>query len=161
MQGGLLLAVLVSVPLLEAFALSFGRFWDVATFAALVQLVCARFGCLLNGCCRGRTTNGWFAMCPPDDRGIQQHRIPSQLIEAGWATLVLVGAIALWDRRPFPGAVFLSAVAIYALGRIAFEPLREARSRVGGLDVQRGIAVAFGALALGGLLVAWINSATL
>jgi len=159
MQGGLLLAVAASVPLVRALGLRFGAFWDVATFAALIQLVFARFGCLLHGCCAGRTTAGWFALELPDHRGVLQRRVPSQLVEAAWAVVILVGAMALWDHRPFPGVVFLTALTAYALGRIMFEPLREARSRIGGLDVQRGLAGVFGAVALMRLLVAWLGGA--
>lgn len=157
MQGGLLLAIVVSVPLLGSLGLSFGAFWDVATFAALIQLVFARVGCLLHGCCAGRATEGRFALCLPDHRGIWQRRVPSQLLEAGWAVLILVGAAALWVDRPFPGAVFLTALTAYVLGRVALEPLRESRTRIGGIDVQRALAAAFGVLAFGGLLIAWLG----
>ena len=158
MQGGLLLAVVVSVPLLGVLGVSFGGFWDAATFAALIQLVFARIGCLLHGCCAGRPTQGWFAMNLPDHRGVWQRRVPSQLLEAGWAVLILIGAAALWDERPFPGAVFLAAISAFVLGRVAFEPLRASRTRLGGIDVQRALAASFGLLALGCLLVAWIIS---
>jgi phosphatidylglycerol:prolipoprotein diacylglycerol transferase len=158
MQGGLLLAVVVSVPLLGVLGLSFGGFWDAATFAALIQLVFARIGCLLHGCCAGRPAEGWFALSLPDHRGVWQRRVPSQLLEAGWAVLILIGAAAWWSDRPFPGAVFLAALSAYVVGRVALEPLRESRTRIGGLDVQRALAAMFGVLAFGGLLIAWLAS---
>jgi len=158
MQGGLLLAVVVSVPLLGVLGLPFGGFWDAATFAALTQLVFARVGCLLHGCCAGRPEAGRLALYLPDHRGIWQRRVPSQLLEAGCAVLILVGAAAWWDERPFPGAVFLAALSAYVFGRVALEPLRESRTRIGGMDVQRALAAVFGVLALGGLLIAWLAS---
>jgi phosphatidylglycerol:prolipoprotein diacylglycerol transferase len=160
LQGGLLLVLAASVPLLAALGLPFGPFWDVATFGILIQLVFARFGCLLNGCCSGRPTESWCGLCLPDHRGIVQRRIPSQLLEAGWAILVLVAAVALWGRRPFGGAVFLSALAAYAIGRIGFERLRDSRSRIRGLDVQQLLAVLFAVLAFVGAIVGWLTASS-
>ena len=157
MQGGLLLAVLVSLPLLAAVRLPLGLFWDVATFTMLIWLSVARLGCLLHGCCGGRPTQSWFAVCLPNQRGVWRRRIPTQLVEAGWGALILLGAAGLWDARPFPGAVFLAAVTAYACGRFILERLRDHRDRVGALDVQRALAAAIGMLGLGTLLIAWVG----
>jgi phosphatidylglycerol---prolipoprotein diacylglyceryl transferase len=116
-QGGLLLAVAVSVPLLAAIGLPFGAFWDVMTLAMLIGLIFARLGCLLHGCCGGRPTRGRFALYLPDHRGVWRRRIPTQLLEAGGGVLILLGAVGLWDQRPFHGAIFLAAVTAYAWGR--------------------------------------------
>ena len=157
MQGGLLLAVALSAPVLAAIGLPFGAFWDVATFTIVIGLIFARLGCLLHGCCGGRPTQGRLALCLPNQRGVWRRRIPTQLLEAGGGVLILLGAIALWDQRPFPGAVFLSAVTVYACGRFALEPLREHRDQLGRLDLQQALAAAFGTLALAGLLIAWLG----
>jgi prolipoprotein diacylglyceryltransferase len=159
MQGGLLLAVALSVPVLAAIGLPFGAFWDVATFSMLIGLVFARLGCLMHGCCSGRPTEGWFALYLPDQRGVWRQRIPTQLLEVGWGLLILLGAIGLWDKRPFPSAVFLAAVTAYAWGRFVLEPMREHRDRIGTFDVQRALAAAFGTLATAAvLLITWLGT---
>lgn len=125
MYGGLALALPISVPLLAALDVPFWAFWDVATFPLLIGTVFARIGCLLHGCCAGRPTSGPFGLDLPDHRGIRRRRLPTQLLEAGWATLLLVGVVAVWGQRPFDGAVYLSALTGYGLGRVALELTRE------------------------------------
>lgn len=158
MLGGLPLAVLASVPLLTTMHVPFAAFWDAATFTIVIGMVLARAGCLLNGCCGGRPTTGWLGLLLPDHHGVWRRRIPTQVLEAAWALLLLGGGVALWDHRPFPGAVFLTTVAAYALGRIVLEPTRELQDWLGRVNVQQMISVAFAALAMVGLLVAWLHA---
>src|SRR5262249_1238963 len=156
--GVFVLSVVVSPPLLTALQIPFGAFWDVATFVMLIWLIFGRLGCLLHGCCSGRPSASPFTLELPNHRGIWQRRIPTQLLEAGWGVLILLGVIGLWNERPFPGAILLAAVATYAWGRFVFEPMRETRNQVGGLDVQQALAAAIGTLALAGLLIAWLGT---
>jgi phosphatidylglycerol---prolipoprotein diacylglyceryl transferase len=155
LQGGLLLAVATSVPLLAAIEISLASFWDVATFAVLLWLVFGRFGCLLHGCCSGRPTEGRFAFYLRNHRGVWQRRIPTQLLEAGLAVLLLFGAVSIWNQHPLPGAVFLSALGLYALGRLALQATREDNDSPGVLNIQQIFSTAFGVLSLVGLLVTW------
>jgi phosphatidylglycerol:prolipoprotein diacylglycerol transferase len=140
--GGLPFSLLASVPLLRLLQLPFGAFWDVATFTILTGMVFTRFGCLLNGCCAGRPTEGWLALYLPDQQGVWKRRIPTQLLEAGWAWLLLLGAIVLWSRLPFPGALFLFCLAGYGVGRLLLESTREEQDRMGGLTIHHFISVA-------------------
>jgi phosphatidylglycerol---prolipoprotein diacylglyceryl transferase len=156
MQGGLVLAVAVSQPLLAALELPFGAFWDVAVFGMLVWLILGRLGCLLHGCCSGRPSAGRLSLYLPNDRGFWCRRVPAQLLEAGWG-VVLLGAAALWNQRPFPGALFLSAVAAYAIGRIVLQPMRDEQDRVGNINIQQAISAALIALSLTALLVFWLG----
>jgi prolipoprotein diacylglyceryltransferase len=153
LQGGLLLAVAASLPVLTALGLPFDAFWDAATPSMAIGLVLGRLGCLLNGCCGGIPADGRFALTLPGHRRVWRRRIPTQLCEAGLGVLILLGAIGLWDERPFPGSIFLAAATIYGWGRLALEPLREERDRIGAIDVQRAFAAAIGTLALTGLLI--------
>src|SRR5262249_8177419 len=66
--GGLL-AVPVSLPLLAVLGLPVGSFWDAGAMGFLAAIVFLRIGCTLNGCCYGQVAG----------------RIPTQLLEAGWA----------------------------------------------------------------------------
>lgn len=106
MYGGLLVAVPASLPLLAAFGLPFGSFWDVASFTMLVGMVVTRVGCFLNGCCCGRPTLGRWGLNLPDHEGVWRKRIPMQMWEAAWGAAVLVGGIMVWSIRPFDGALF-------------------------------------------------------
>jgi phosphatidylglycerol:prolipoprotein diacylglycerol transferase len=157
MQGGLLLSLAVSVPLLAAFKLSFGTFWDVATFTLLTGMMVTKVGCLLNGCCSGRPTEGWFALCLPDHQGSWQRRIPTQLLDAGLVALVLLGEAGFWFQRPFAGAGFLTALAAYAIGRLFLQPMRASQDRLGLINVQQAFSAAFALIAFSGFLGGWLG----
>jgi prolipoprotein diacylglyceryltransferase len=124
--GGFLLAVPLSVPLLRALNVPFAAFWDVSMITIMVGMIFTRIGCLLNGCCAGRPTESWFAISLPDHTGVWERRIPTQLLEAAWATILLVSAIAVWPTLPFDGALFLFVSAGYASGRLLLESTRNA-----------------------------------
>jgi prolipoprotein diacylglyceryltransferase len=159
-QGGLVLAVMVSPPLLMVLHLPLGAFWDVTTFVMLIWLIFGRIGCLMHGCCSGRPSSGPFTLELPNQIGIWRRRFPTQLLESAWALLLLLGAIGLSRRAPFPGAVFLAAIAAYGMGRIALEPLREQQDRYRGMNFQQGIAAGLITVALISLVVLWLRQAS-
>jgi len=153
LHGGLVLSLAVSVPLLAAVHIPFWTYWDAASFTMLVGLVFTRIGCVMNGCCAGRATSGSLAMRLPDDRGVWERRIPTQLLEAGWAVLVLVGAAIALATRSSPGWIFLGVLAAYAAGRLLLEPTRQTAGTGGSranmllsaaLMLGAGLALAFG-----------------
>lgn len=148
LHGGLLLAVPCSLVVLPLARLPFGAFWDVASFTLLIGLMVTRVGCLLNGCCSGRPTQGWLALHLPDHRGVWQRRIPVQILEMAWGGAVLAGALVLWRRLPFPGALFAYVVGAYGAGRFVLEGWRDDEERVMGVRLHRAIALAFAASAI-------------
>ena len=123
--GGLVLAVALSPAVLAGLGLSFAAFWDAATFTMLVGMIFARVGCLLNGCCAGRPTEGRLALRLPDHEGRWARRHPVQLLELAAAVALLAGAAAIATAPPFPGAVFLFALAGYGCARSILNPMRE------------------------------------
>lgn len=123
--GGLVLAVALSPAVLAALRLPFGAFWDAATFTMLVGMVFTRVGCLLNGCCGGRPSDGPLALRLPDHDGRWARRHPVQLLELATTLALLAGALAISADPPFAGAVFAFAVAGYAFARAILNPLRE------------------------------------
>ena len=159
MQGGLVLAVMVSPPLLTALHLPLGAFWDVTTFVMLIWLILGRVGCLMHGCCSGRPSSGPFTLELPNQIGVWRCQFPTQLLEATWALILLFGAIGLSRHAPFPGALFLAAVAAYGTGRMALEPLRERQDRYRAMNIQQCIAAVLIAMALISLVVLWLRQA--
>ena len=157
MQGGLAMAVLVSVPLLSALPVPLGAFWDVATFGMLIWLIVGRLGCLLHGCCGGRSSAGPFALYLPDHHGVWRHRIPTQLLEAACAFLLIFGAAGLWSLGPPEGIVFLSALGAYSIVRWVLQPLRDTQERLASLNVHRTIALAYAVLSIGCALYVWLG----
>jgi phosphatidylglycerol:prolipoprotein diacylglycerol transferase len=153
MYGALPAMLLCSLPTLSLLDVPFWAFWDVSVFCILVGMIFTRVGCLMHGCCAGRATRGVVGFRLPDHRAVETRRIPSQLLEAGWAAVLLAGAILVWPRLAATGELFLLSLAGYALGRFAQQPLRASRGRVGTLDIEQTISIAVAALAMTALLV--------
>ena len=125
--GGLLLALALSPAVLAALALPFGAFWDAATFTLLVGMIFTRVGCLLNGCCAGRPSEGRLALRLPGQAGRWERRHPVELLELTTAVVLLACCVAIAAAEPPPGAVFLFALAGYGCARSIIDPLRESR----------------------------------
>jgi prolipoprotein diacylglyceryl transferase len=154
MYGGLLLAVPLSILLVPALGLRFGLFWDAATFTILIGMIFTRVGCLLNGCCSGRPTAAWFGLDLPDHRGVRLRRIPTQLLEMGWAAILLAGISLARGRVPFAGAIFCSAVIAYGAGRYFLETLRDDRTSPD-RPVLRTLSLVLAASAFVAFVFAW------
>jgi phosphatidylglycerol---prolipoprotein diacylglyceryl transferase len=141
---GALLSVPVSVPLLVALGLPVASFWDAGALGFLTAIVCLRAGCFLNGCCCGRETSSRLGCELADAAGVVARRVPTQLLEAGWAAVLLLGAALACGRMPFAGALFLSTLAAYAAGRFFLEFTRESPRALGGrLTVAQACSAAF------------------
>jgi len=102
MYGGLPAALLISVPLLRLLHLSTSAFWDVAIFTILIGMFFTRIGCLLNGCCAGRRWR--LGLLVPNADGVWEKRIPTQLMEAAWAALLILAALAPPARLLVPSS---------------------------------------------------------
>jgi phosphatidylglycerol:prolipoprotein diacylglycerol transferase len=122
--GGLLLAIALSPALLFAADLGFLAFWDAASVIMLLGLAITKVGCLMRGCCAGRPTNLFLGQWLPDHTGTWQRRFPSQLLESGWAILVLAAVYAVRMAWPASGVVFGCTIALYGAGRVALENTR-------------------------------------
>lgn len=142
MYGGLLLALALSLVLLPALGIRFAAFWDASAFTMLVGSTVTRFGCLLNGCCSGRPTRGWLGVPLADYRGRVVRRIPVQMLDAAWTTVLfgLLVALVMQPVPPVPGVLAATAIGSYALGRIVLESWRDRPSIAGGLRVHRALS---------------------
>lgn len=145
--GGILVAVPISFPLLKLLAIPFVQFWDAAMITILVGMIFTRFGCLLNGCCAGRPTSRWFGLRLPD-HGVWEKRIPTQLLEAGWAAALLASALLMWQKLSAPGSLFLYVSAGYAAGRLLLETTRPLRRTGRPFTLHHGISLVIIALCL-------------
>jgi phosphatidylglycerol---prolipoprotein diacylglyceryl transferase len=156
MYGALPVMLLLSAPLVAVLGLGFGRFWDAASFTIMTGMVFTKTGCLLNGCCAGRSSPSRIAVSLPDSRGVWQKRIPVQCLEAAWAAVLLATAAGFAGRLPFHGALFLLVAALYSAGRLALEGLRERESDAGGgIFLARGFSMITVVSALAILIVQW------
>jgi phosphatidylglycerol---prolipoprotein diacylglyceryl transferase len=154
---GALLSVPVSAPLLVALGLPFAAFWDAGAFGFLAAITCLRIGCFLNGCCCGRATTSRFGCELPDAAGAVARRIPTQLLEAGLGAALLLAAAVAAPRMPFAGALFLTALAVYAAGRFFIDFARDAPRRQG-LTVGQRWSAGFVLLSMAVLVVAtWVG----
>ncbi len=156
LYGGLLVSFLTSLPLLAALGIPLGGFWDAATITILIGMIFTKIGCLLNGCCAGRPTRGSLGLYLPDARGVWCQRLPSQLLEAGLAALLLLGSAAVWNRLPFDGALFLYALAAYGVGRWGLESTRETIDRIGRVSLHRAISAALVGISAASFLFVWL-----
>ncbi len=157
MYGGLLLAFPLSLPLLAALGLPFGAFWDMASLTILVGMVVTRVGCLLNGCCAGRPTSGWWGINLPNYKGVWRRRVPVQILEIAWGLIVLAGAVLLWGRLFFQGALFLYTIGAYGAGRIVLESMRDEQDRIMGVSMHKAISTGFVAISLCAFAIAWLR----
>jgi len=125
LYGGLVLALVLSPITLAPFGLRYTAFWDGATFTILVGMIFTRVGCLLNGCCAGRRSDGWLGLWLPDHTGRWERRYPVQLLELSAAVVLLAGSAALLVAGTPRGTIFAFALVGYAAVRVAIDPLRE------------------------------------
>ena len=132
LYGGLVLALLLSPAVLASLGLRFADFWDAATFTILVGMIFTRVGCLLNGCCSGRHSDGPLGLRLPDHAGHWERRHPVALLEIACSALLLAGSAALLALGAPAGTIFAFGLAGYACVRFALDRLREPspRSRV-------------------------------
>ncbi len=126
--GGILVAVPLSIPLLSTLNVPFGAFWDVAGVTIMIGMAFTRIGCFLNGCCAGRESDSWLSLYLPNIRGVWKRRFPTQLLEAGWAAMLLTTGLGIRTSLPFDGALFIFIAAGYALGRLVMESMRDLRA---------------------------------
>ena len=103
-----------------------GRFLDSVAVGVAAGTIFGRLGCLMHGCCGGRPTAGRLGLRLTDADGVRARRIPTQLLDAGWALLVLVGLLATVGSTP-PGVPFFAAAVAYGTGRFLTDFTRQRR----------------------------------
>ena len=145
--GALVPIILLSFLAASAIRVSPAVFWDHMILGIVVGAIWVRFGCICNGCCGGKETEGWLALRAHNFRGVYRRRIPVQWLEIGWWALALVAFAFLWGWPFRPGTFALGGVSWYGLGRFWLEPLRQAPDLVFGRVRINQVAAACLALA--------------
>jgi len=82
-------------------------------------------------------------------------RIPSQLLELGWAALLLAFAVSLWPKLPFPGALFLCVTAGFESGRLVLQSFRERLPGTSKFGIEHCISSAMLLFAVAALAACW------
>jgi phosphatidylglycerol---prolipoprotein diacylglyceryl transferase len=155
MYGGLIAAVLLSIPLLKWLRVGFGTFWDISVFTILAGMIFTRVGCFLHGCCAGCESKRWFSARLPNSRGVWSRRVPTQLLEALTGLVLLIAAERLWSRMPFAGALFLLVTLAYSSARFVMEFAREVPPEVGRLHLAHVISAMAWVFSASALAMAW------
>jgi prolipoprotein diacylglyceryltransferase len=130
-----------------------GALFDDMAVGVLVGGFCIRLGCVFNGCCVGRETDGPFGVRLHDTKGVRKRRIPVQFLEMAWWLLGLAAYLVLWPREFPTGSLALAVLVWYSAGRFVLEPLREDPDLVRGRVRINQLVAALLALAAGGALI--------
>jgi phosphatidylglycerol:prolipoprotein diacylglycerol transferase len=154
--GWSVLGGLVVVPLSlifdSIFSIPVAVFWDHMAIAIAFGGAWIRFGCVCNGCCVGRDSNGWFALRQHDVHGVSRRRIPAQWLEIAWWLLACVGLMWLWPKQLPTGSYAFAVLGWYGLGRFWLEPLRQESSVLYGVRVNQMVAALMAVIAGAGFL---------
>lgn len=119
---GLALASLVAAAWLEIPA---AVLWDHMGVGALASGFWVRLGCVFNGCCVGRESDGRLSVRLHDMHGVTKPRLPVQFLEMAWWLVGLLAFLLLWPSALRLGSYALAVLAWYGVGRFFLEPLRE------------------------------------
>jgi len=155
--GGLIAAFLVAVWLVRRYQLPIWTTADLVAPGIALGHVVGRLGCLLAGCCYGRSTSVPWAITFTDPiaqanvdtpLGVPLH--PTQLYEAGAELLIFVVLIATERRgRPFPGRTFWLYLLLYAISRFIIEFYRgDERGMILGMSTGQFFSIFLAPLAL-------------
>jgi len=151
---GLVLGIAIVTPALLAVTHNpISTFFDASAPGLLVGMGIGRLGCFSSGCCCGRPTASRWGVWSSDRRPVGARRIPTQLIESGFALAVggTVG-VGVLSHGPARGAWFASGLAAYTIGRQGILQLRDERKSTQAGIIAAGVAGVV--LALGAGLLA-------
>ncbi|MEI9919647.1 MAG: prolipoprotein diacylglyceryl transferase [Bacteroidota bacterium] len=110
---------------------------DVMAIVTCIVHCFGRLGCFMAGCCYGVPTDGFPGVIFTDPvcqaKPLNTPLHPTQLYEATFIFLLLVGLLVLKRRKTFDGQVFLVYLIVYATGRGIIELFRG--------DIERGFVI--------------------
>jgi phosphatidylglycerol:prolipoprotein diacylglycerol transferase len=157
--GAVVAAIVVFLYYTRVHQLPPWRVLDALAPASALGIGFGRIGCLLNGCCWGKRTDGWWGIRFPKDSIPWRHQVEQGWLEPGATAsltvqptqiyLALAGfalmALLMWyyPRRRREGQVMVLLMVGYAVTRFALEYLRDdVPPLADGLTVSQNISVA-------------------
>jgi phosphatidylglycerol---prolipoprotein diacylglyceryl transferase len=123
--GGLVGASAATLIYLIRKKIPIWKFGDAVAPSIALGYVFGRMGCLMNGCCYGRTCDLPWAIRFPQDHpthGASVH--PTQIYDAILSGLLYLGLAWLHRRKRFDGQVFAAYLICYAVIRSIVESFR-------------------------------------
>jgi phosphatidylglycerol---prolipoprotein diacylglyceryl transferase len=155
--GGLILATLVGLLLVRRYRLPVWRVADIYAPGIALGHVIGRLGCLMAGCCYGRTTDVPWGITFTSQVAADTARTPlgrplhpTQIYDAG-AELLILAFLLLLERRgkSFAGRTFWLYMLLYAISRFIVEMFRgDARGVVAGMSTSQFVSVLLVPIAL-------------
>src|SRR5262249_28820789 len=141
---------------------------DMAGIVVPLGLGFGRMGCLLAGCCFGRSTASSFGlsfpgMSPASEAQFKAHELdhvrdwshpvhPTHIYESAMSIAIRAFLlVVLHPRKRYDGQVFVAFMALYAMGRFLLEFLR-ADDRGGLLGLSTSQLIGLGLVGLAGYL---------
>lgn len=123
---------------------------DGAAIAVPLGSAIGRIGCFLNGCCGGVSTDSWLGVVFP---GTSMAVLPTQLFDAA-ANVAIFGILLALHvrRRPVPGVLWWSFVAMYGISRFAVEAFRTTSRVAFGLSQAQLISIPMMLIGVWGLM---------
>ncbi len=158
--GGLLAYFPVALPCVLLLSERKAAALDLVAASAPIPVIAAKLGCLLNGCCYGKSCSlPWAITFPEGARGapagVPLH--PTQLYEIG-VMVILLAAFRGFDSDRWRGTKPLWFVLICGVGRALTDILRgdmEYDARIGSLTMAQRICLGAAAGAAVVLVIVW------
>lgn len=155
--GAILGGTLFGVIYAKTRGFPIGRLCDIAAYGLISAQAIGRIGCTLNGCCYGTPTDlPWgTAWTDPDSDGFAATALigekvhPTQIYELLWDLVVLVLIWKLRHRVKRPGAIYLTYISAYSIGRFGISFWRENEEAFLGLQQAQVVSLAVLAIAVG------------
>jgi phosphatidylglycerol---prolipoprotein diacylglyceryl transferase len=98
---------------------------DILAPSVPLGYVFGRLGCLMNGCCYGRTSDlPWAIHFPRGHETYPRALHPTQIYESALSLVLYLGLAWLYRRKKFDGQVFATYLVCYALMRSMVEVFR-------------------------------------
>lgn len=160
--GGLIGAVVTTYLYLRIRKLPVWKVADALAPSIALGHAIGRIGCLMYGCCFGRTCElPWAIQFPEGHPTHPSHLHPTQIYESVLNFSLYLGLAWLYRRKKFDGQVFGTYLVIYALVRSFVELFRgdyHQEQYLGGWFTPAHF-VSMGILVLGVALLWWLNPA--
>lgn len=123
--GGVLGAIILTVPYLHLKRYKLAAFFDLFTPPLALGYAIARIGCFLNGCCYGRVSPFPFFPLGVHFPHLEGFRYPTQVYATGYSLLILFILLRIERTRRFQGELFLDYLGLYGIARFFIEYLRD------------------------------------